>query len=358
MTPLMTGIVVCLGVFAAASLLYGIFRKFSQMGWFAWQLPLIFLLTRLYTLVPEGTNVYVRFALAGGILFGSAVLVLGLGSIIRFAMHRKVRPASGIVRFFDRILGGLTALLDYAVILGVIAAGALSFMFYAMEPLSALSMVWDSKIWEFFAPYAFDIFIVTLFSLAIRGGWRVGFGRVVLIFFMMALTFGALVFSFWATLNWGFLTKMGTGLGQMFGLSQAVGAIVGCLVIGFILFIILFVLLCILCHFLAKLVRHIRYSYFWGTVDSAIGLLGAFAVAAALLLGVYFVAAWVASGSLGTLVQNTLEALNQNGFEGLTGILDTIAKWAEGIEKLLTSSLISNALYAGNPLVGSVITLG
>ncbi len=347
-------IIAAAAVLVLASFLYGVFRKFTQMSWVAWQIPIIFALTLLFKLVPEEWNGIVRALIGVGIVAAATVLVLVLGAAIRKSMLKKMLPAHPVWRFVNRLLGGITALLDYVVIALVLGGAALAVCYYVITPPSFLSAVYDLAIWKnFLAGNIFDLFVVTVLVLALRGGWRVGLGRTVFIFLMLALTFAAFVFSFWLAVSVPFFSNMAGGLSKSFAnyMNGVTAGVLGTSVIAGIVFVILFILICLLGIPLNKLVRNVRYHYFWGTLDGVLGCILGIALALAALVGLYILVQALANGTLNTAIQELLESIQIEG-EGAENIKETIVsvvgkmqEWGEKIAVLLRSSPLSRALY-------------
>ena len=357
-TPMIITII-ALGVFAAASFLYGVFRKFTQMSWIAWQIPAVFAITLLSPWIPAELDGLWRFCIALGVLFGGTALVLGFGGLVRFAMHKKKKPAPGFFRFFDRLLGGITALLDYVVILLVLAAAGLSVCYFVITPPAMLDIIFTHPIWtEFFAQHAFDIVVVTIFVFAIRGGWRVGILRALLIFFLFGLTFGAVVLPIWLIFKVPFFGDLAVRLGGLFTfLAPTAGILLGGAIVALVLFIFLFILICVLTYFLTKLVRAIRYNYFFGTLDGTLGALVAFAICLALVLLVYLGVGLLAGGvsaSVGNMLSGVENAQVQQIADAIVPVLEMAGDWGTKLENLLVSAPLSEMLFR-NPVLEAIL---
>ena len=98
-------LIVC--ILALASLLYGVLRKFSRMGWAAWQILFAWCITMTLDWLPEDASDGGRMAVGLAVFFGAVVGTLALGGAVRLAMLKRKTPAHPAWRFFDRVLGGI-----------------------------------------------------------------------------------------------------------------------------------------------------------------------------------------------------------------------------------------------------------
>ncbi|MBR7186557.1 MAG: hypothetical protein IKD43_03625 [Clostridia bacterium] len=342
MDPIIVILIVAAVVFAITSFLYGVFRKFSQMSWVGWQILLVFPLTRFAALLSNevltpGAQLWFTIF----IMVGSIALVLGLGALLRLAMLKKRMPAHGAWRFADRLMGGITAFVDYAVIALIVGAGVLTFMHYCMTPPELFAPIYESPIWtDILKEHGFDLIVVTVFLFALREGWRVGFARVAVIILMLALTVGAVIVSIY----------LGIGLG---GLSES-DSIAQAISITAVILISLLAIIFILAFYAVKFIRNVRYHYFWGTIDGLLGAVLAFAVMFVAACAVNCGVAWIASGTAMSAIENFLASLPFD-VPDMSEILIQIQAWGEGIQSLLMSSPIAKALYAGNPMMGGML---
>lgn len=350
MTP-MDWIIFVLCVIGVASLIYGICRKFTRMGWLAWQLPLIFLLTFTVRLIPVGVRGGFRFALALLIVFCATAAVLGCGALIRLFMHKKRLPAHPAWRVVDRILGGITALWDYFIIVLVLASAALPFCYYVAD-IPETDFLFQSPVWgEYFATCAFDFFLVAIFALSIRTGWRVGLARTVVIFLMMALTFGSLVFAIWLAATVRPFTLIAANLASSFQ-AGAFSAIIGTAIVAAVLFVLLFIVVCLLGWLMVALIRAIRFSYFWGTLDGFLGALLGFAIAVLVFVGLFFCVQALETNGLTALLEQIRTSLGESGemlkdaFSSLQSFADLAEEWGHAIHRMLVASPLSEALMA------------
>lgn len=337
----MTIVIVCVTVFAVASILYGLFRKFSQMGWLPWQLPIIFALSFLTELVPAMENGYLRYAICVGIFLAGTALVFGTGAVIRYFMHAKMRPALLIWRFFDRLLGVVTALLGYAVILLSVGGLALSFLSNVLPDLLGSLPLPDLPIVDWVLAHALDFFVVTIFACSIQAGYRIGMGRAILYGIMFVLTAGSFFAAAYLT---GFVSPFRKAAGVIArgfsNLTPSVASLIGFSITTLILFIIFFAVSCLIGFLLNKLLRRIRYVRLLGIVDGILFSLVFFALMCALAAGVQYLAYYIAHCDLSAL-----------GELGNALPLDTVREWALRVEAFMAGAPFARLLYETNPLI-------
>ena len=187
------------GVLALAVFIYGFVRRFPRVSWLSWQILIVFAATFFLSAlpVPEGGRVgWNGFLLAAGLLAGTGAVVLAVGGVVRHAMLMRARPANGFFRFMSRLLGGITALGNFAVFFLVLGAPVLAALPVFHVDVAALDVVYNSPVWELFGGHAFDLFVVAVFLIMMRAGYRIGFVRTVWTVFTFALGVGALILSF------------------------------------------------------------------------------------------------------------------------------------------------------------------
>ncbi len=334
-----TLIIVAASVFAFASFFYGVFKKFTQMSWIAWQIPIIFLPVLFLNYFFKFNDKW-QLTLTLILLAAFTVAVLGGGALLRVAMHKRMRPAHSLLHFFDRLLGGITALLDYVILVGIVGSVVLSVFYYAY-PLEFLSFLYNTGIWHRLAPFVFDFFLVSMLVLAFRTGWRVGFGRVLLIVLMIAFVFGAMALSVFLTLRTSLFRGMARAIAGSVHGNATVSKVVGYGVTAIILFVILFILVCVLFWLFNKLRRRIRYNRFWGLMDGGIGAAFSFVVVLLFVFAVDTAIAWLASGSfLKVLGEITTGKINE-----------FLMTWGGNLRELVVSSPFSRLLYLLNPFI-------
>lgn len=118
-------LIVVFCVLAAGSFLYGVIRKFSRMSWAGWQIVLLFFASFLLTYLPADGDKTLLFALAAGGFLAVVALVLGLGALVRRAIRNHGKYGMGF-NAFDRIFGGISALLDWVVFFAAFGVSALA----------------------------------------------------------------------------------------------------------------------------------------------------------------------------------------------------------------------------------------
>lgn len=356
-TETLTIVMIAAGcVFAIASVFYGIFRKFTQMSWLSYQIPLVFLIVALLRVIPEGAVPGSKFYLGVAITVAATALIVGGGALLRQAMLKKRMPAHGAWRFLNRLLGGVTALWDYIMIVAVLGAAVLSFFAYVYDPLPDLfGAVFELGIWKnFFAYHALDLVLVTGLVFAMRGGWRVGVARVIVIILMLALSFGSVALALYLSVFVPFFSDMAGGMAAgMAVASPAVAQIISTAIVAFILFVIFFIISCILGFFTVKLIRRIRYDYFWGTLDAVIGCALSLLVALLVLMGLYAGFAALADGTVTAAVENLIAQISESAgdavsylqpavdaLKNLEGALQSYAAWLQSAP--LSAAFFSN----------------
>ena len=340
-------LIVC--ILALASLLYGVLRKFSRMGWAAWQILFAWCITMTLDWLPEDASDGGRMAVGLAVFFGAVVGTLALGGAVRLAMLKRKTPAHPAWRFFDRVLGGITALLDYAVMALVVAGPVLTFCATAITPPSFFGNFFESGLWtNFLGKFALDLFLITIFFFAMRAGWRVGFARTLVIFIMMTLTLGCLVLAVFLTVAWGPMTKFAVSIGNAIsGIDSAIGLAIGYTVVTLLLFVVFFILICVLGYFIVKLIRHIRFHYSWGFLDGVLGLAMAFAIVLVGTFAFYYLACALSNGAIFTPILSALDNVNieqaAQYVEQIRQLIQTVTEYAEGLQDWLKCGPVSDA---------------
>lgn len=346
-TPIII-LIVAVAVFAVGSLIYGLVRKFSQMGWAAWQLLFAWCLTMTLDWLPEELAPAPRAAISLAVFFIAVLGTLALGGLIRLAMLKKMRPAHGFFRFLDRVLGAVTAFLDYFMIAVVPGLLVLSFLSYAITPLESLQPLFAMGIWtNFIGKFGLDLVLVAVFFFAMRCGWRVGFARTFVIFLMFALSLGVVGLSLYLCIAVPPFAALAHKIGGAIrGIDTAVANVIGYGAVFLMIFAVLFTLECILGHFLVKLLRHIRFHYFWGFLDGILGLALALAIALLCTIAFYAVCAALSDGAIYDQILQFLHNLGIEQFGGavIEGAIETIAEYTQGLRTWLASSPVSRGL--------------
>lgn len=366
MTPLLIGLIAALCVFAVSVFLYGIFRKFTQMSWLAWQILVLFIVTLPLAWLPDALLPVWKFTFAVIALLGGVALAVGGGELIRLAMLKKRKPAHSAWRFFNRLLGGLTAVLDLAVIAICVAAFALPVIYYCIPSVKdALGALFESAFWtKFLAVHAFDFVLISVFAIAIRTGWREGFARSVVTILLLVLTIGTVALSIYLTVGTSFFSAAAAWIAREIHTSNGLlAAAIGNTVVFFAIFAVLFALVCVLGFFMVKLIRRIRFNYFWGFCDGAVGALIAFACTLVCVLGLYFAVAWIGGGQatefIRTAINSVNDALVQAGqaglpLDGVESVLSSVDAYAAGAAEMLSAPPISGMLFYSLPLFWNV----
>lgn len=330
-------------VFFLALFFYGIFRKFTQMGWLPWQIPIIFGIVYLIDYVPKDLNPNARYFISLSIFLLGAAAVLGIGALVRFFIHRRMRPASAIVSVFNRLLGGITAMLGFAVIVLAIACFALPLCEYCIPPAQGiLSVVFENPIWKAVSGHAFDFFLVAIFTCAVQAGYRVGFGRGLLTLFMCAGTLASLVLALFLTVRVPFLHSIVHSFERAIaGTANAVVAkICAYGLVALLLFLLLFTVLSLIGFLLHKLIRRCRYVRVLGFIDGALCSVLFFAIVLALASGIDYAVGWLAYGGLRNAV----------GDGSLDGIVRSVETYAGSVAQLFRASPFSRVLFDCNLL--------
>ena len=292
--PALIGLIAA-GVLVVGLLLYGVIKKFSRVSWVGWQIPIIFgicVLVAKFIPLPEGT---VGFVVLAGTVFGASALILGVGAIVRSAMWRKKTRARTVFRVFDRILGVFTVILNLAVPLAAFG-GLVLWLINAVMGGSVLGAVYNSSIWGMVGPYTLDLALVTFLAFALKGGYRLGFGRFLWLAFTIALTFFAVFGSLYLVLTTPALSGFAHTLaGTMANLGRGASVILGYTFAALILFLAFFaaiVILSILINLIFKQVNKIRWlNVFSGVVMGTVFFLMALATLLGIGIGVHQLAA-------------------------------------------------------------------
>lgn len=336
-------IILCLCVFAVASILYGVFRKFSQMGWLPWQLPIFFAFGLLAdSLTAPLQNDYGRYIAAMAIFVTGVVLIFAVGALIRYFMHTKMRPALLIWRVFDRLLGAITALLGFVMILLAVGGLVLPFLEYVLPEAGGILGIFDLNIWAALGPYALDFFVVTLLACSLQAGYRIGLGRALIYGIMIVLTAGSIFLSVYLTLFTSPFRAFARLIARGFsGLNPMLASFLGYGIATLLEFIVFFLVSCLIGFFLNKLLRRIRYVRVLGIIDGILFAVVFLVLACGLISGIHFGISYLAGG-------NFEAALGGN--EQIGQLLESVRSWGSKLEAFVMSSPLSRLLYLSNPL--------
>ncbi len=333
-------VIVALCVFAIAVILYGVFKKFNQMGWLPWQIIIIFFATMLCDLMPVTLAPDIRLWLNVVILLVITGLVLGAGEAIRHRMLVQTRPAPLLLRVCNRVLGGITGVLGLGVLVAALAGFALPLCEYAIPPAQdLLATFFESSFWESVSGYLLDFFVVAVLVSCFNAGYRIGLGRGLLTIFMCLFTLASVAISLVLTLGVPALSGFGGGLAKAMNGTPVVSAIAGygiAFLLWFILFFTVFALLGFLIH---KLIRKIRFVRPLGILGGILSAIIFFMLMLLLAFGVDALVAFLADGGL-------REALAESGNAEL---VSSVEEALIGVRDAFMSSPISRAIYMGNP---------
>lgn len=340
-------IIAALCVFGVAVILYGVFRKFSQMGWLPWQILIIFFVMMAAGRLPATLKPDVRLFLMCTIFLVVTGVVLGAGALIRYRMLVQTRPASVVLRIGNRILGAITGVLGLGVALLAVAGFALPICEYAIPPARDIlsSILFESAIWKSVSGYLFDFFLVSVLVSTVSAGYRVGLGRGLLTIFMCVFALGSLVLAVYLSVGVPALRGMGDGLANAIGGNRAVAIVAGYGISILIWFILIFTVLALLGYLFHRLFRRMRYIRPLGIIGGILMSVIFFALILVLAFGIDALVSWMSDGGL----RNTL---SQTGIGGLETLISNIEKYTKGIADAFTSSPFSRAIFNGNPLRG------
>lgn len=344
------------------TILYGATRRFSRMSWTAWEIMCIFPLTLFVYLIPETATAGARFWLTFLLVAAATALVLGLGGLIRLAMLKKIKPAHPVWRFLDCLMGAVTAFVDYAMIVLVLASAVLPF-FAALPPealpAEQLLPFFNNPFWtEILRDHAMDLVLVSLFALVIGLGFRVGFARMIVVILLFAMTFGSVAMAFVLVLRVPLFASLAEAMAGAFaGMGAEAAAGIGVALAAGILSLVFLVVVFVLGYFIVKLVRHIRFHYFWGTVDGVIGAVLTLAVLMVTVCLFYAGISWISNGEAAKAVSDFFQKLAESNPEAFGEFAQNAVKfveqaqeWLGGAMNALASSPIARAFILGNPI--------
>ena len=334
-TP-MLAVVIVAAVLVLANVLYGVLKKFSRVSWVGWQIPIVFgicLLVMKFVPLPEGI---VGYGVMAGVLFAVTALVLGVGAIIRSLIWHRTEKAHIFFRVFDRILGIITAILNWVVVLAIFGAFVLWLVNALMgaEALPMLSVVYDSAIWGKVGEYALDLEFITLLIFALKAGYRLGIGRFLWAAFTLVLTFFALFGSLYLVLTTPALQSFAHTLGgAVASLGNGASTILGyvfAMLILFLAFFVVIILVSILINFIFKQVNKVRWlNVFSGLVMGTVFFL----VTLVFLLGI-----GIGVHQLALLASQEGSIIAQYGGE-------VVAEYLMRLEEAISASHIAGFFY-------------
>ena len=322
----------------ALAFLYGVLRKFSRMSWLGYQTLIVFALTLILGSLPQD-NGALLFSLALGFVVGGAAILFVAGILLRKPFLSMEKNGVGLA-VVNRLLGGLGAVVNLAVVLAVIAALALvSLQGLGLE---VLAPVYGSSFWaDFFGVHALDLVLVFVFLSALQGGYRSGLMRMIVNIIIIALVFLSVFLSMYMVLQVPFLTDFAHAMGgSMAGsLGRIGGNWVGFVIASFIVslvFLAVTIVIGILLNLFLKFLGKFRVTVI---INGGLGFLINGALLIGILLGVSFGVAFLAGDGL-------VQAVPEDMHDFAAGIQSAM----QGVEQFFTSSTLLNVLYTHNPL--------
>ncbi len=340
------GIIIgALCVFALALILYGVFRKFSQMGWLPWQIVIIFFIMMVTKAIPTTLAPTLRLGVICAIFLIVTGLVLGAGEAIRYRMLAQVRPVNVVLRIANRLLGAITGVLGLAVILGAVAGFALPVCQYAIPPARDIlsSILFENPIYQSISGYLFDFFIIAFLVSTVNAGYHVGFGRGLLTILMCVFAIGSFVLAIYLAVGVPALRGMSTAFANAIHGNRSIAVAVGYLISILIWFVLIFTVLSLFGWLIHLLIRRLRYIRPVGIIGGILMAIIFFALVVVIFCGFDALVSWMASGGLRHVLEGT-------EIGGLEGIISTIEEYAGGIANAIASSPFSRAIYLGTPL--------
>ncbi len=345
-------IVAAIAVAALFLMLYGVFRRFTRMGWWGIQIALIFSATLLFDYIPMPEDPVWAFVLSAvGLLLVSG-LVLGASALLRpnpreeqkrkalekrakrtgkKIKRKKVNP---FLRALDSIFGGLNAVVNFCVL--VLVLGGAVVVGVSLSPVGAEAFAGVSElgVWQFLQSHALDMLLVGLLVGAIKGGYRVGFLRSVWTVLILLLGVGSLVGSIFAAIYLPFLSNFSQTLATAFagGMDGVLATVLGYGIVSLICFVVCISVLLLLNLLINLCVRKVENSGVVRVIDGTLIAIVFFAVTLALACGVGFLCNQMVTGAFGAQIQ-----------EGVTVGFP--------LEQFLTSSPLAKILYESNPFL-------
>lgn len=351
-------IIVVFGVLALVSVLYGVFRKFIRMAWTSWQILCIFALSLILPLLPLPDDVW-GFVIAAGYLFGTTAFVLLIGKIVRGCMLGKKTQANLFFRICNRVLGAITALLNWVMLVVVLGGAGLAAVYYVapelVSDIGILDTVYANSIWtDFFAKYALDLLLISVCVFFVRGGYRIGLARSIETVLVLALTLVAILAAMYLTIIVPFLRSLLSLIANSIagtGLNMIIATLIAYFVTVLIVFVVFFIVIVLIGVLLNWLVRKYRSVRVLGVIDGAILSVVFFALFLVLACAFNFAVTLIMNGGLTDLLTNLPEMM-----QGVSGSLESIQEIMKPFADFFTSSPLSKIFYQLNPL--SFIPLG
>ena len=332
------------GVAVLGALVYGIFRRFTRVSWLSWQILIVFSATLLLGVVDLPATGWVCFAVVGGALFGVSALVLAVGGGARFGMLAHAGSPPVFIAVCNRLLGGITALLNAAVGIVCVAAPVLAALpFFGVQP-AVLAPLYENAAWQAFAGRAFDLLLVAVCMLLVRAGYRIGLVRSLWTVLMLALALGAVVLSAFLALRVPFLRSFAGTIAGTFGQMNAAAAqVLGTVIVALICFAVFLVIIILIGLLVNLLVKKLRGPLVLGVIDGVLMAVVFGALFFVLVCGVNTGVWFLASGMLTDAAASASESL--------LDVAEQVTRVGQTIRSFLTASPLSAILYTGNPLL-------
>ncbi len=303
--------------------LYGFLRKFSRMGWWGYQILILFACTLLLGKLPlQSLSPILSFAIVAGGFLVAAGLLLGLGALLRRAfVNRREKFLLGekskdedsfVLRLFDGLLGIITAAVNFvALILTIVAPIAVVLSYTGVLPgvfaiITSFS-VGTMNIWSnFVLPFAFDFLLIGFLLLFIKGGYRLGLLRSVWTVIMLLLGVGAFVGAIFTAMKMPGVCLLSQSLIGSFaakGMNALVASFLGYGIVTLIAFFV-YLLVLILLNLLVNLgVRAVDRFVVLRVIDGVIIATVFFALGLAVVCGLNFVIFQATNGAFGEMMQ-------------------------------------------------------
>lgn len=313
---------------AALSLIYGIFKKSSEMSWTCWEILVLFALSFVLDAV-RGSGWLVFLCAAGGFF----VVTLLLHSLESFLKGKLRESASPGVRMLDRVFGAVTALVWLGVF--VLAVGGLALCVLS-DCIGMEIALFQMPIWrDFLAKHILDLSLIALLIGAYKGGFRLGLLKAIWTVAGIAATGGVFVGAFLMATKVGFLANFsGTVAGALKGVGEGVAAIAGTLIVTLICFVVLFSVLALVFSLVNWAVKRLNRHKLFNAVDGIVLAVILFAVTVLMISGAHY--------GVYTLAQGGLSLPN--------GLGEQLSEYFVRLGEMFASSPLSRIFYEYNPL--------
>ncbi len=320
------------------AVLYGALKKFSRMGWMGWQIAVVFAFTLLLRFLPAFENKTLYFAVTAGACLLVAVLVLTVGAGVRSYMRSRRVRAPLPLRILDRLLGAVTALFDWALLLVIFGGAALGLVWYGTDLRGGVFDIIFSftlggvNVWSVVSGYVYDLLLVSLFVIVVKGGYRLGLVKSLWVAAACLLTLAAFFGSLFIALRVPFASALAVKIAGAVPGNALIGGIIGygaVTLICFVLISVVLTLLGVLVNFLVKKLDGVKP---FRVIDGAILSVLLFAVTVAA----------VCAGNFGVYALTGLA-------EGEAGA--AVAGMVQGLQDFVCSSPLSRVFYECNPVL-------